>query len=260
MNKDELLFKPVEVKKIVIDGREIELPIRYYYDSVMLGIFTAPTKNITKLLPTPRFKPVEIFPSRALVSLVGLRHYDTSIGPFDELDIGILVMLDAMPVPFFSALSYDKNSRCGTYMYRLFVSDEKALAAGIKVWNYPKVIADIKFNETPTRHTMEISEGGKIIITLAVSKNIKQSHDYNTVFHIYSIKDNKILKAPVDWKGQRYLSRSAHFVSFEIGASRYTDELMALGLQNFCVEGVFYSEVQYILNPPSETFPLESEK
>jgi hypothetical protein len=260
MNKDALLFKPVVVKKVAIDGREIELPIRYYRDSVMLGIFTAPTTNIIKLLPTSRFKPIEIFPSRSLVSLVGLRHYDTSIGPFDELDIGILVMLDSKPFPFLSALFYDKNPRCGIYMYRLFVSDEKALTAGVKVWNYPKVIADIKFDKSPTHHVMKIKEGGKNIISLFVRKSAKHACDYETVFHIYSIKDRMILKSPVDWKGKRSLSRSPRFASFEIGSSSYTDELMTLGLQNYCVEGVFYSEVQYILNPPSETFPLESEK
>jgi len=208
MDKDRVLFKPVEIKKVIIDDKEIELPIRYYDDNAMIGIFTAATNKISRVLPTKRFRPVEILPSISLVSLVGLCHHDTSIGPFDELDIGIPVFFDTKFVfPFFSALTYSKNVNFGTYMYRLFVSDEKALTAGIKVWNYPKVIADISFEDTPLYRIMKVSKDAKKIIKFTIAKKVKPKEEYSAVFNIFSIKDNRILKSLVDWKGQRHFYR-----------------------------------------------------
>jgi len=260
MDKDKSLFKSVQVKKVVIDGKEIELPIRYYKDIAMVGIFTASAKQIIDILPTKRFRPVEILPSIALVSLVGLCHYDTSIGPFSELDIGIPVFFDTkFTLPFFSALTYSKNANFGTYMFRLFVSDEKALTAGIKVWNYPKVIANITFEDTSLYRIMKVSKDGKQIIKFSIARQSKSKDEHSTVFNIYSIKDGRILKSPVDWKGQRFFSRFSKFASFELGESEFVREFELLGLRNYCVEGAFYSELQYILNPPIGTYPISKE-
>ncbi|MCM8792665.1 MAG: acetoacetate decarboxylase family protein [Candidatus Omnitrophica bacterium] len=261
MYKDKLLFKSVEVKKVVIDDKEIELPIRYYKDVAMVGIFIASTKQIIDILPTERFRPVEILPSKALVSLIGLCHYDTSIGPFSELDIGIPIFFDTkFALPFFSALFYNKNVNFGIYMYRLFVSDEKALTAGVKVWNYPKVIADIEVEDTPTYRIMKVNKDGKCVIKFMVRKQSRRKEELQTTFNIYSIKDNKILKSPVDWKGKKCFARFSHFSYFELGESEYAKDLKLLGLRNYCIEAAFYADLQYILNPPVTTYSLNTEK
>jgi len=144
-------------------------------------------------------------------------------------------------------------------MYRLFVSEEKALTAGIKVWNYPKVIAQIEFEDTSLQRIMKISKDNKKIIEFRVSKYSHAKTEYKTVFNIYSIKDNQILKSPVDWKGVRYFSRSVHFASFTLGESEYAEQLRLLAIKNYCLEGSFYPDLQYILNPPSAVYPISKE-
>ncbi len=261
MLKDDTFFKKVITKKVIIDDEEIELPIKYYKDWAMIGIFIASTKQIIKILPTKRFMPIEIFPSKAIVSLVGLRHFDTSIGPFNELDIGIPVLFDTkFTIPFFSALLYHKNINFGVYMFKLFVSDRKALTAGIKVWHYPKVISEISFDETEFHHVMNISENRKLILKLMTKKEttaVAKKHE--TTFNIYSIKDNMILKSPVNWKGARYLSRFSNHASFELGDSLYSSEISDLAIENYCVEASLYPDLQYILNAPIASYSLHKD-
>ena len=261
MDNNDFFFKSAKIEKFVIDGREIELPIRYYRDNALIGVFIAPTKQIINVLPTKRFKPIEILPSMALISLIGLHHYNTSIGPFSELDVGIPVFFDSkLSLPFFSALRYNKHTNFGIFMFRLFVSDEKALTAGIKVWNYPKVIADIKFEETDYRYIMKITKNNSLILNFMVQKRLRINKEHLSTFYVYSIKNKEILKSPVNWRGFRYLSRKPHFASFELGDQAYARELKNLSMKNFCVEGSFYSDLQYILNPPAEVYSLIKNK
>lgn len=257
MELNDDFFNNIKIEKRIIDGAQIELPIRYYKDEVMMGAFIAPTSRIKSVLPTTRFKPVEILPSLSLVSIIGLRHIDTSIGPFNELDIGIPVFFDSnLVIPFYSALKYHSNPNFGTYMLKLYVSDKKALTAGIKVWNYPKVIADIIFEENESHKTMIISKDNNKILTLkAINKGIL-TEKYNAIFNIFSIKDNMILKSPVNWRGERFSKRFKNIISFDLGDSEFSKELKSLNLMNYCVEGSIYPELQYILNVPTNIYNL----
>lgn len=250
-------FKGINIKKVVIDGETIELPIRYYQDRAFIVTFAAPANIIRNILPTPKMKSLQILPGFSLVSIGCLQHLDTSIGPFNEVDIGIPVILDSkFYPPLIPALFYNKLKNFGIYMYKIFVSSQKALTAGIKVWNYPKVVAEVIFKGTQKFHDVEIIKDNQLVLKVRAKKvKINKKKKFSTVFNIFSLKNNQILKSPVNWQGYRYSCKFSKSISFESGQHLWSSYVRELSLKNICVEANYYDDLQYILNPPTEYIP-----
>jgi hypothetical protein len=257
MNHDDSFFSSVKIEKLDIDGEIIELPIRYYQAKSIVATFLAPLKKVKEILPTTRFRPIEILPGLSAISLISFEQLETSIGPFKELDIGVPVFLDAkFTLPLLPALNYHRFSNFGLYMYHVFVSSEKALIAGTKVWGFSKTVVDIAFSEDEQSRYLELSKDSEMIIKVSLKNNDKKTRPFAHTFFLYTQKDNKILKSAVNWKGSMYKERFTRDASFKIGTHSLSSYVSVFHPMNFCIEATYYSDLRYILNSAHERYSL----
>ena len=79
-----------------------------------------------------------------------LEYPDSTIGPYNEIGIGVPCRLDpVLNIPLLPAL-FDRFFAVGFYVHYLPVTTQIAYDAGVDVWGLPKFVATIEFEDTPT--------------------------------------------------------------------------------------------------------------
>jgi hypothetical protein len=105
------------------------LPIRYFSACNVMMFFAVDQDRARLLLPNRQFEPLPNEQGKAL-ALVGFwDYYDTSIGPYNESTISLMVTYPGFHLP-------------GCYVCSLPVSTEIACEAGLEIFRYPKFVAD----------------------------------------------------------------------------------------------------------------------
>ena len=101
-------------------------PIHYKNARGLVILFQCPSDVKKQNLP-PELEPVK----RGLDVILILEYPDTSIGPYNEMIIGL-------------NCKYEKKA--GQFVYNIYVDDDVALTAGREIWGYPKKMCEIKFS------------------------------------------------------------------------------------------------------------------
>lgn len=167
-------------------GREFKVPIRYRRLDCFFATFGVDAAAVKRLLPSPRLRPVPIWPGRCAVALNAFNYLDTDIGPYGEFSVGVPCSLQHPA----------QSSTFGIYIHRLPVTSELAKVAGIEVWGYPKFVCDMQFESTGLVHTVRLREDGKLILELSVKKaglGLGTAVNLNT----FSVKDGNIIQTRI---------------------------------------------------------------
>ena len=124
-------------------GLAFELPQRYYDWEFMLASFPASTSAVRRHLPSPKLKPVELVPGTTLVSLGAFEYRKAkSLKPYNEVAIMFPVRCQpAFGVPALPLLLPTWFKDVGYYVLHLPVTMPDSCAAGVQIWNFPKVVA-----------------------------------------------------------------------------------------------------------------------
>lgn len=130
LDKTHPFFQPDQAGKTVqTKAGPCPLPIRYFAAAHVMMFFAVDMERARALLPSKQFEPLPNEQGKAL-ALVGFWDYhDTSIGPYNESTIALMVTHPGFDQP-------------GVYVCSLPVSTEIACRAGIEVFRYPKFVAD----------------------------------------------------------------------------------------------------------------------
>jgi hypothetical protein len=190
---ESTFFEGLEIKKREIRGGTVEVPVRYQQVFAVGGIFTAPVLPLQKLLPTSKLVPAEIIPGKGLLAVMAFDYRESSIGPYREVGIAVPARYrPRMNPPLFPALRMSASLSYEAYIWKLPVTTEIALRAGIDVWGYPKFMGEIEFTEDDEQVSCRLSEEGRHILTLTVRKfptRLKTYFDLNT----WTVKDDELL-------------------------------------------------------------------
>lgn len=84
-----------------------------------------------------------------MVGITSFNYFETSIGPYGEIGVGIPVVFDASTIPVLPLLLESYYPRFGFHVMCLPVTTIRARDTGIGVWGYPKFIADMCFVSEP---------------------------------------------------------------------------------------------------------------
>jgi hypothetical protein len=130
LDKSAPFFAPGKTEKTVqTKAGPCTLPIRYFSACNVMMFFAVDMDRARSLLPSKQFEPLPNEQGKAL-ALVGFWDYaDTSIGPYNESTISLMVTYPGFDLP-------------GCYVCSLPVSTEIACQAGIEIFRYPKFVAD----------------------------------------------------------------------------------------------------------------------
>jgi hypothetical protein len=162
-------FEGVSQIEAALDGQPVKLPIFYYDGSAISAVFPARLKALRALMPDPRFSPARLAPGVGTVAITCFEYRDTDIGPYNELAISVPLNepSSAPNLPGRAMIESLRRRQLHAWVQHLPVTTELARLGGVELYNYPKFIGGIEFEQTDTRRTCRLSEGQEHILTLS---------------------------------------------------------------------------------------------
>jgi hypothetical protein len=168
-------FAGIEPKKHTTSAGPCELPILYSDASLLTLLYAvdpARAQSERTLGIDPRaFEPLVVL-GKAWMVLCAFEYRATSIGPYGELGLGLLVKRSGTS-PSILALARDqrKVAEAGLFVTNLPVTTEGARAAGFELWGFPKYVNPIETSFRPER--VRIALGGEIELTMKRGFHVK---------------------------------------------------------------------------------------
>jgi hypothetical protein len=169
MSPHSPFFEGVEQVDATLADQAVKLPIFYYDGTAQTAVFPARLGAMRELLPDPRLVPARLAPGLGAVAVSCFEYRDTDIGPYNELAIAF-VLNDppfAANLPGRALLRGLRSGQLHAWVHHLPVTTEIARAGGVDLYNYPKFVASIDFEQSATLRTCRLAEGEEHILTLA---------------------------------------------------------------------------------------------
>jgi hypothetical protein len=162
-------FEGVRQVDAEIAGEPAKLPAFYFEAAEMMALFPARLGELRRLLPDRRLAPARLAPGLGVVVVSCLEYGDTDIGPYNELAIAI-----PLNEPFFrpnppgrALLAASRRHQVHSFILHLPVTTEIALRGGVDVFNFPKFLGSIEFDDAGSRRRCRLAEGKEPILTFA---------------------------------------------------------------------------------------------
>ena len=257
--RDHPFFKDTPRKTLDMAGQPMEFPIFYYDVRFVTAIFTAKTSALKRLLPHPRFKPIQIWPGTGMLGIAAFEYHDTSVGPYNEVGIAIPIKFPSrFVVPGLSALKMMRKNLFPMYIHHLPVTTEIALKFGIHFYNYPKFLAEITFQDQDESLEVTLKEKDDLILKLLAKKlPLKRSAGFE--FHTYSIKDNVVMHTLVEgWAPKFGAVRMGSIAELELGEHGISKELAELNLSKTARSGLYGEGVMTKLHDPDQRWNADT--
>jgi hypothetical protein len=144
-------------------------PTFYYDGCATAAFFAARLGALRRLMPDPRLSPARLAPGLGVVALMCFQYRDTDLDAYNEvaITVGLNEPWFLPNVPGRALLSGLRRRQLHGWVQHLPVTTEIARALGVEICNYPKFIATIDFEDTPTERLCQVAEGQEPILTLA---------------------------------------------------------------------------------------------
>lgn len=190
MDRDMLFFKNVSQVDTVFNGEPAKIPVFYYDTTALTGIFLAKMSALKKMMPKKEYHPAPVFPGVGALAITCFQYRDTDIRPYNELSISIPMTYKCRScVPSSALLRSLFRNEFHVYIHHLPVTTQIALDGGVSVYNYPKFLATIDFEEKDGKTVVTLAENGDLIFRLYAQKipaNASKTIRYVT----YPVKDD----------------------------------------------------------------------
>lgn len=135
------------------------LPLRYFSACNVMMTFAVDPERARSLLPSEAFELQLNEQSKAQVLVGFWDYFDTSIGPYTESMIALMVICPGFEQP-------------GCYVCSLPVSTELACRAGIEIFHYPKFVAENRIViEGPQVALSVVLPDGKTVLSVTGSRS-----------------------------------------------------------------------------------------
>jgi hypothetical protein len=222
----------------------------------MAALFTAPSEEAKKLLPSRRLHLVELFPGRALVGLT-CSAYGMVQGLEPYAEAGVVVPVRHEPrveLPLLPVLLPKLFGDAGYYYHRLAVTSPAAVELGEKLYGQRRLLADIRFREQPFWRRCEIEIEGKSVFSLELRK--LRTKPMHVATRLYSLQDGQIAGTPLPARGELGLSRGGpRKGKLVLGDHYIADELRALGLGREPVFTLYGPSLESLIAAPDRVLP-----
>ena len=254
---EKSFFARVKIEQIELStGVRIGLPVRYYDWSAIMAHFPVPVSAVRKLLPTSKLKPAQLLPGTAILSMVAMEYRQIAdVAPYNEFGIMVPALYEpTVNIPGLPLLFPHWFRRFGLYVHHLPVTTQVAYDFGVEIWGYPKIVAEISFEDVGQVRRCRLRAGGKDIVTLEVKKLATRTKSMN--YYSYTVKDGQLLRTLIQTQGEYGIARFRGGASYTLGDHAIAEELRALGIAKTAVECLYARQVQSMLHPAGERLPL----
>lgn len=203
-------FEGVAQIDATLQEHPVKLPIFYYDGTAISAAFPARLGALRGLMPDPRICPARLAPGVGVVAITCFEYRDTDIGPYNELAISVPLNepASAPNLPGRALVAGIRRRQLHAWVHHLPVTTEIARVGGVELYNYPKFLAGIDFEETATERICRLSEGQEHILTLSGARlPAPQSVELQLFSHLW-------------------MDRQPQRSEFKIGASAFGASLM----------------------------------
>jgi hypothetical protein len=155
-----------------IDGKPISLPVKVDAASMLMNIFTVNTKQVDALLEGTGFKPVELWPGKALMQLLGVDYQQNDLGDYNEAAIIFPVTTPgekAVRVPLLGAMTRMARSQLSNYVYRMPVNQNFTTHAGRYIWGFPKWVTQVDFEMDEQWAKATFTDNGQLVFSISAA-------------------------------------------------------------------------------------------
>jgi len=236
---NEPFFQVPRTKIPTIHG-EIEQPTMYYDVSMLMAMFTTDYDRAAEKLDGLYLKPGLFWRGKVVVGIIFYEYRDTSIGPYNEVGLGIPALPVNQSLPLGGWLEMNKSvekHRLGNYVLNLPVTTEIACYGGREFFGYPKFVTEIPFHldsrlERSFHGEVRDPNGGDAIVTLSgkLSSGIPGP---SMSMVTYSVLNGKKLRTNIYVRGGGYM-RGKGGLRLTVGTS---DHEMARNLRDLGLHG-----------------------
>ncbi len=162
MNDD--FFSGVDQVVAGMAGRKVPLPVFYRDARSFTLVMPANLFALRRMMPDRRFVPAQIVPGVGAVHLTAFEYLDTDIDSYNELALGVMLNSPLfLKIPGYNMLRQLLGNSFYTYIHRMPVNAQLALRGGVDLYNYPKFMADIGFEEDEEWVTCTVAEGDDLV-------------------------------------------------------------------------------------------------
>ena len=215
-------------RRVLSDGAECFLPIRYFDVQCLVATFLAPPDKAFALLVGAGLQPVLQEDGRALVDVYCIEYRKTDIGPYNEVGLTIRARAPGDPI-------------AANYVVNLPVTTAVACRAGREIWGYNKFVAaiDVK-SEGKTFSTVLRDSGLETIGALEGKRGVSVPSPATDIL-TFTLHDARLMKTIISVLTPSLASSGESFV-FKVGTSRHP---MAANLRGLGLDGARPVLIQY---------------
>ena len=163
------------------DGQEMALPLHIQDASGVVLAGLADLDVLTEYLAPHGLKPLPMTPSQGFIALYNMNYRRTDIGSYNELVICVAATRDPRPrVPVLSAVN-DYAGLLAIYVpflrglvggrtqdvlftWKLYVTEDLPLRAGLDVWGFPKSLGDIDVEASDRAASFSVRDDGELVM------------------------------------------------------------------------------------------------
>ena len=205
-------------RRILSDGSECFLPIRYFDVQCLVAAFLAPPDGAFALLQGTGLQPVLQEDGKAVVDLYCIEYRKTDIGPYNEVGLTVRAKAPGDPV-------------AASYVAQLPVTTAFANRAGREIWGYNKFVAAIDVQSEGRTFSTVLRDGGHEIIGALEGRRGASAPAPPADILTFSLHCGRLTKTVIRVLTPSLASGGEGFL-FKVGASRHpmADNLRSLGL------------------------------
>jgi hypothetical protein len=248
-------FEGIRQATVKIGPYDTRFPI-FYRDLTYLSIFLlAPLGKIRNLLPSKRMHPFRLTPWHSIFTITVSEYRDTDIGPYNQISIGIPIILDKMS-PVLTGILRNPPEVPMIYTLSLPVTTEISRDIGLEMANYPEFLADIRFESGNQWINCQAEAEGKTLLQLSCRKIHLRPSPRERVYPM-TLRQNCLLRSELAFcECETGRSKKQSDVRLEFGNHPIGLQLKELSLgrvlrYQYCPAG------QAILSMVNESYTLE---
>jgi hypothetical protein len=207
-------------RRVLSDGVECFLPIRYFDVQCLVATFLAPRDKASDLLVGAGLQPVLQEDGRAVVDLYCIEYRKTDIGPYNEVGLTVRALAPGDPI-------------AASYVVCLPVTTAVACRAGREIWGYNKFVADIDVkSEGRTFSTVLRDEGHEIIGAFEGMRGASVPAPPTDII-TFTLHHSRLIKTVIRVPTPSFASSGDSFL-LKVGPSRHP---MANNLRTLALDG-----------------------
>jgi hypothetical protein len=215
-------------RRVLSDGTECSLPIRFFDVQSLLAIFLIDLGRAAELLRGSGLQPVPQEHGMGVVSIPCIEYRKTDIGPYKEVGLMILAAAPGDPTPAY-------------YVTHLPVTTPLADLAGREIWGYNKFVAAIDIHCEGAKFSTTVRDSENATIG-ALEGRLGSSVPLSPIdTFTFSVLNGRVIKTHIHIPTPSHVSSGDGFV-FKVGASNHP---MANSLRTLALDGARPVQVQY---------------